>query len=295
MTGCGPRAAPSTMEDDRRQVSGTVGRAAAWLLIMLGLAVLVYPNAADWAARRSHGAEIANYIASAPQVGRDALTQARAFNADGGIEAIDDPFEGGGMSGEYADFLSVDGSDAVGRVKYGHVGIDLPIYRGTGDDVLAKGAGHLPGTALPIGGPSTHAVLTAHSGLPGARLFTDLHDAEVGDTFWIEMLGERRWYRVTGVGVHDPNDGEALAVVPGRDIVTLFTCTPVGVNSHRILVRGERTDPPVERDPEPFEMPFPSWLVVLAVGGGAAALIVIRGGRRHVSRTGAGLSQHPQG
>ncbi len=138
---------------------------------------------------------------------------------------------------------------------YAHTGTGSD---GVGEDVLQKGVGHMPGTSLPIGGASTHAVLSAHAGLPSARLFTDLDQLVVGDQFCIHVLGETLYYEVDQTIVTLPSDTDAVQIVEGADYVTLLTCTPYGVNTHRLLVRGHRIDPPAAGqasadEPEPPE------------------------------------------
>ena len=128
----------------------------------------------------------------------------------------------------------------MGIVEIPKIAIKLPIYHGTSDEVLQKAAGHLEGSSLPIGGESTHAVISAHRGLPSASLFTDLDQMEIGDHFLIHVLDETLCYEVDDVSVVEPEDTAKLAVVDGEDLVTLLTCTPYGVNTQRLLVQGHR-------------------------------------------------------
>ena len=130
----------------------------------------------------------------------------------------------------------------------------MPIYHGTSDSVLEKGVGHLQGTSLPVGGESTHTVLTGHTGLSNAKLFTDLTEVEEGDIFFLNVMGEKLAYKVDQIKVVLPSELNSLKVVPGEDYCTLVTCTPYGVNSHRLLVRGVRTDyKEAVESPETFE------------------------------------------
>jgi LPXTG-site transpeptidase (sortase) family protein len=141
----------------------------------------------------------------------------------------------------------LDGLDGVmGVMTIPSIGVNLPIYHTTGLDVLEHGVGHLPGSALPVGGPGTHAVLTAHSGVIGDRLFTDLPKVRLGDLFYLRVLGETLTYEVDDIQTVLPTDLAALGQVPGADYVTLVTCTPLGINSHRLLVRGTRVPTPVD-------------------------------------------------
>lgn len=128
----------------------------------------------------------------------------------------------------------------MGYLSIEKIGVNLPIYHGVSEGVLQKGIGHLKGTSLPIGGKSTHAVLSSHSGLPNAKLLTDLHKLKKDDEFVISVLGEDHYYKVNQIKVVLPKEVEDLKPVENKDYVTLFTCTPYGINTHRLLVRGER-------------------------------------------------------
>ncbi len=172
----------------------------------------------------------------------------------------------------YEELLRISGTDVIGTVNYPALNIALPVYHGTTDEVISKGAGHMYGTSLPVGGPSTHAVLTAHSGLPSARLFTRLPEAKVGDQFWISVLSEDHYYQVQAVDTVRPGDTESLKIIEGEDWVTLFTCTPIGINSHRFMVHAERIPDPAKDDGNQFvagdgiSAGFP-WWAVWFVGG----------------------------
>ena len=141
---------------------------------------------------------------------------------------------------EYMACLNLTGDGMMGYVEIPKIDIKIPIYHTVNDEVLQKAAGHLEGSSLPAGGPSTHAVLSAHRGLPSAALFTDLDRLEEGDHFLIQVLDETLCYEVDKINVVEPDDTEYLQVEDGKDLVTLLTCTPYGVNSHRMLVRGHR-------------------------------------------------------
>lgn len=143
---------------------------------------------------------------------------------------------------DYASVLNVLGNGMMGYISIPSIGVKVPIYHSTEDDVLAKGAGHLLGSSLPVGGEGSHAVISAHCGLPGKALFTDLDLLQVGDQFYIYVLDEVLAYEVDQIEVVEPTDTSLLVPVEGEDYVTLVTCTPYGVNSHRLLVRGHRVD-----------------------------------------------------
>lgn len=141
----------------------------------------------------------------------------------------------------YDTLLDLSGDGSMGTVEIPKISVTLPIYHGTSEEVLEKGAGHLAGSSLPVGGTSTHSVLTGHTGLSSARLFTDLTELEVGDVFFLHVLGETLPYEVDQVKVVLPENLSDLSIIPGEDHCTLLTCTPYGVNTHRLLVRGTRT------------------------------------------------------
>ena len=172
--------------------------------------------------------------------------EARAFNAEHTVNTIVDAFDEETndyvLSHPYDQVLDPAGNGIMGYVEIPKINVKIAIYHGTGTEALENGCGHIEGTSLPIGGVGTHAVLSAHRGLPSAKLFTDLDQIEVGDLFLVTVLDAKLAYRVDQILTVLPEETEALAIEPGRDLVTLVTCTPYGVNSHRLLVRGERTE-----------------------------------------------------
>lgn len=178
---------------------------------------------------------------------------------------------------KYDDLLRADSRGLMGRIRIPVINVDLPIYHGTTDETLKLGAGHLEGTALPVGGIGTRSVITAHRGLATATLFTHLDQVKKGDTFTIEVFGEVLVYKVITTEVVEPNDSKALYPVADKDLVTLVTCTPLGINSHRILVTGERVEPTPAKDlaaaGKPPTIPgFPWWMVIL---GGLVVLLIV--------------------
>ena len=177
----------------------------------------------------------------------------------------------------YDELLNLHGSGLMGYVEIPKIDVNLPIYHGTSEEVLQKGIGHLVGSSLPIGGEGFHSVLTGHSGLAGKRLFSDLDQLAPGDTFFLHVLGETLAYEVTEINRVLPYETGLLLAVPGEDLCTLVTCTPYGVNSHRLLVRGSRVpyEKTVEKVAEhPKESVRSTWkenyLHGLAIGGGSA-------------------------
>ena len=254
------------------------------LVAMFGIGLLVYSDAADWFSRLGQASEITGYTQRAEQTPAQdrqrILDAAYAYNDELEPGPLTDPYIspqehaalGTDIYQAYEQMLRLSGTDAIGTVNYPDLDIALPVYHGTEDDTIAKGAGHLYGTSLPVGGPSTRSVLTAHSGLVHAELFTGLLEAEVGDIFWISVLGEDHYYAVRKTETVLPNQTESLRIIDGEDWVTLFTCSPIGINSHRFLVHAERI-----ADPEPQEhaltVPGPGfpWRAVWFVFGSATA------------------------
>ena len=184
----------------------------------------------------------------------------------------------------YDDLLNLHGSGLMGYVEIPKINVNLPIYHGTSEEVLQKGVGHLVGSSLPIGGEGFHSVLTGHSGLAGKRLFSDLEQLAPGDRFFLHILGETLAYEVTQINRVLPHETELLTALAGEDLCTLVTCTPYGVNSHRLLVRGSRVpyEKAVEEAAEtPKEAVRSTWkenyLQGLALGGGSALGAVLLG------------------
>lgn len=264
----------------------------AWNIVlqtfaMVAIGLLVYPQAAGWVARIGHNAEISGYTESVTQTPdaerRAILDAAYAYNDTLQPGSLTDPYIAQNpdeatrsqVYEAYEQLLRVGGTNAIGTLSYPRLDIGLPIYHGTSDTVISNGVGHMFGTSMPVGGPSTHAVLTSHSGLPQSQLFTDLLRAKVGDEFWISVLGEDHYYRVERVETVLPDDAN-FDIVEGEDWVTLFTCAPIGINSHRFLVHAVRIPGPGEGGREAIAgdgipLGFPWWAVWFAGGSGAVA------------------------
>ena len=185
----------------------------------------------------------------------------------------------------YDDLLNLHGSGLMGYVEIPKIDVNLAIYHGTSEEVLQKGIGHLLGSSLPIGGEGFHSVLTGHSGLAGKRLFSDLDQLAPGDTFFLHVLGETLAYEVAEINTILPYETELLLAAPGEDLCTLVTCTPYGVNSHRLLVRGSRVlyekaaeETAKETPKEPMRSTWKeNYLQGLAIGGGSALGAVLLG------------------
>jgi sortase A len=255
------------------------------VVAIAGLLLLLYPTAASWLSATQQSEAVGHYVravGSRGPVGRHAaLTAAAAYDAHLAGGASVDPGRRTPRSSAdqddaaYDQLLRADDNGLMARLVIPSIDADLPVYHGTSDAVLAEGVGHLEGTAFPIGGAGTHAVLTGHRGLASAELFTRLDELRRGDRFTINVFGRTLTYRVTTTVVIEPDDTRTLDPVPGKDLVTLVTCTPIGINSHRILVTGARVLPTPTHDAQRATQPpsgpgFPSW----AVAALAAAVLV---------------------
>lgn len=248
--------------------------------VALGICLTVYPLLASRASDRAAGSVTADYREEA-QTRTDTAAQladAEAWNAML-AEAVTDHAD---APAGYEDLLWLTEDGMMGYVSIPKIGIELPIYHGTSTGVLEKGVGHLPTTSLPVGGESTHAVLSAHSGMSGARMFTDLEQLSVGDLFTVRVLDRELTYQVDHIATVLPQETALLEIQPGEDLCTLVTCTPYGVNTHRLLVRGRRVEAaevPQDTIPAQQEAAPSTWaqkyLLYIAVG---TAVGLITGG-----------------
>lgn len=213
------------------------------LVLLAGLSLMLYPLVSDlWNETRQSRA-IADYTqavaAMDDQSYRQLLRDAQAYNA----ELLDHPdrfFPTEEEISRYEGLLNVAGSGVMGYVEIPSIQVLLPIYHGVDEAVLQTAIGHIEGTSLPVGGESNHCVISGHRGLPSAKLFTDLDQLDLGDTFRLRILDEVLTYEVDQIRIVEPDDLSLLEIEPGEDLCTLVTCTPYGVNSHRLLVRGRR-------------------------------------------------------
>ncbi len=223
--------------------------AIAALVMLAGIAVMLYPLVSNLLYERQQEELTEFYADKAEEIPEEEkdeqLEECRIYNDNlrsGGV-LLTDPFEGAQLDPSahpYVDLLNITGDGAMGSLEIPAIGVDLVIYHGTDEEVLQKGVGHLQGSSLPIGGTGTHSVLSAHTGLSSKKLFTDLDQLEEGDVFYIHVLNEDLAYQVDQIKVVLPSDTEDLQINAEEDYVTLITCTPYGINSHRLLVRGTR-------------------------------------------------------
>ena len=223
------------------------------LLLLAGVSLLLYPSLSDYWNSMHQTRAIAGYAETVSQLDTaqyDELWQA-AQEYNRALSQRETAFAlTGGQKAEYESLLNVSGLGVMGYIEIPEIDCSLPIYHGTEESVLQIAVGHLEWSSLPVGGEGTHCVLSGHRGLPSAKLFTNLDKLSVGDTFMLRVLDEVLSYEVDQILIVEPEQVDALGIVPGEDYCTLVTCTPYGINTHRLLVRGHR----VENAPEAARM-----------------------------------------
>lgn len=214
------------------------------LLFFTGLSVLLYPTVSNYVNGKNQSKAIASYVESMEQMDvstcEDLLAEAKAYNEQLLSKQARFAMEGEALE-QYLQLLHSNGG-AIGYLEIDTIGVTLPLYLGNSPAILQVGAGTMPGSSLPVGGPSTHAVITGHRGLPSSRLFTDLDQVAEGDVFVLHVLNETLFYQVDQIRIVEPQDLTELEIQEGKDLCTLITCTPYGINTHRMLVRGHRIE-----------------------------------------------------
>lgn len=266
----------------------TLLRLGRLLVILLGIGILVYPSLSEYLSERNSSRTTASYDDTVSQMEQarldELLAQAQEYNRQlaqvSAGQAPQSDEDGNPITPEsYWDLLNVDSTGMMGYIEIPKLNTTIPIYHGSSEEVLQVGVGHLQNTSLPVGGESTHAALSGHRGLPTRSLFTDLDKMEIGDRFYIKILNETLCYTVDQILTVLPSEMEALAIEPGQDYVTLITCTPYGINSHRLLVRGVRTPYTPEQYEEEMQTKLPLWeripMQYRHMLIGAAVLVVI--------------------
>lgn len=280
-----------------REKSGNLGRKGLgfwdWVLIggfLAGAGILLYPTISDQWNRYRNSRLIAEYGRAVETLSQESYEEiweeARAYNREHRVnspaEAFGEAYE---LSHPYDKILDPFGDGVMGSIEIPKIHVSLGIYHGIGTDVLEEGCGHVEGTSLPIGGEGSHAALAAHRGLPSARLFTDLDQLEEGDRFYLRILDEVLCYEVDQIKVVLPGETGELSIEEGEDYVTLVTCTPYGVNSHRLLVRGKRRE---YREEEAEELQRAreeeESRAVQAAAAGIGAVVLLLGGMVFVWR-----------
>ncbi|MGV9196632.1 class C sortase [Arcanobacterium canis] len=261
------------------------------VLFLLGSGFLLYPTVASWKSQWEQSKVVDAYsdLVDHAKPDRSAqIQEAHKYNSLLAAGAVLGQYEripqGAGTVDAshnsdvvpYDQQLKAGDTGIMGRIRIPKIDVDIPIYHGTSEETLLRGAGHLEGTSLPVGGKSTRTVITAHRGLPEAALFTNLDEVEEGDTFTLEVFGQTLTYRVFSKKIVEPEDSESVLVEEGRDIATLITCTPLGINSHRILVSGERVIPtPVDnlkQAGKKSDLPRFPWWIPISIGVATIAL-----------------------
>lgn len=221
------------------------------IIFITGLGIASYPFISNMVAQRHASQVVKDYETNVEEMDEekiDAMKEAaKKYNEQlSNVVSVDDENENNEQGESYVDLLSI--GESLGYITIPKIDVNLPIYNGTSQDVLSKGVGHMEQSSYPLGGESTHCVLTGHRGLPSAVLFTDLDKLEIGDEFYLHVLDEILAYKVDQIKVVEPNESGDLEIIDGKDYCTLVTCTPYAINSHRLLVRGERTEYKGEQD-----------------------------------------------
>lgn len=272
----------------KKNAAGTVISKIFLVLIFIGgIGLLLYPTIANYWNSTHQSRTIGGYI--------DSVEKMESFNFDPLKQEAEEYnrklsrnpnrfFPTEEESKEYFNTLKIPGTDVLGYISIPKIEVTLPIYHGTDNAILQVAVGHMEGTSLPVGGQGTHAVLSGHTGLPSSKLFTNLEKMEIGDQFTIHIMDEALVYEVDQVLTVLPNETDALEIDPQSDFVTLITCTPYGVNSHRLLVRGVRVPGPVTEESESTSTQTPQvhkeqlhvefpWIPVFLAGAGIVVFI----------------------
>lgn len=249
----------------------TFGNIIVAVLFFVGIGCLLYPTVANWWNQLHQSYAVASYMKMTAAEDKDysfVKEEARVYNE----KLINDMSRWNFTKEEEAEYetlLSITKSGILGCVEIPKINVSLPIYHGTDESVLQIAVGHMKGSSLPIGGEGTHSVLSAHTGLPSAKLFTDIDQLEIGDIFMIQILDELLTYEVERIVVAEPKEMEYLSIEEEKDYCTLLTCTPYGINTHRLLVRGQRVENRKEVAEESIKNVTNSWeiaTIILIVG-----------------------------
>lgn len=214
------------------------------IILLAGVGILLYPSVSDWWNSMHATRAIAGYVTAVEDMSgqekEDMINAARAYN-----EKLPDGVNFSLTDEEYAEYeslLDITGTGIMGYVQITAIGVNLPVYHSVDEGVLQIAVGHIPGSSLPVGGDRVHSVMSGHRGLPSAKLFSDLDQIQEGDVFTVTVLDETVTYMVDQIRIVLPEETDELAIQPGKDYCTLVTCTPYGINTHRILVRGRRIE-----------------------------------------------------
>ena len=214
------------------------------LLFFMGLLVLLYPTLSDFYNQKVQSAAIVDYESILKDYEEKDYSkffdEANKYNQE--LRELSSPYLMFKDLKNYKNIMNLDGHGMMGYISIDKIKLELPIYHGTSEEVLSVAVGHLEGSSFPVGGIGTHSVLSAHRGLPSTKLFTDLDKLEIGDTFNVTVLNRQLTYRVDHIEIVLPHEIDNLKIDPNKDYLTLMTCTPYGINTHRLLVRGIRIE-----------------------------------------------------
>lgn len=214
------------------------------LLFFMGLLVLLYPTLSDLYNQKVQSAAIASYESILKNYEEKDYSKlfASAHSYNEKLKSLSDPYLTHDKLKNYNQIMNLDGNGMMGYISIDKIKVELPIYHGTSEKVINVAVGHLKGSSFPVGGVGTHSVLSTHRGLPSTKLFTDLDKLEIGDTFSVTILNQKLTYQVDHIEIVEPHDIKNLKIDPKKDYLTLMTCTPYGINTHRLLVRGKRIE-----------------------------------------------------
>lgn len=251
----------------RRRVS--VSNLVAVLMLLVGLGMIAYPSVSNWWNEYHSKQAIAEYVeiidGISPEEEEAMLKAASEYNEDLRDDLLRFNAEPD-MDKRYWSLLNVGADGMIGYVRIDAIGVEIPVYHGTGDDVLNKAVGHVEGSSLPVGGEGTHAALSGHRGLTSAKLFTDLDRLHEGERFTMTVMHQVMWYEIDQIRIVEPADLSDLRILDDADELTLITCTPYGVNTHRLLVRGHRVEGDGSVAIPADGVLVPNYVAVIAVG-----------------------------
>lgn len=259
------------------------------IIFLVGLSVLLYPTISNYYNSFHESKVIPAYETNLSKMTEtdysDALQKASDYNST--LSAGTQSFESGEpVDSTYSSLLNLSDDGMMGYITISKLDVELPIYHGTSDSVLAVGAGHLKGSSLPVGGIGTHSVIMGHRGLPSAKLFTDLDQMEIGDTFTITVMNQTLTYQVDNIAIVDPDELDLLKIDPDKDYCTLVTCTPYGINTQRLLVRGVRTEnasvlPRITADAVKVDPLISAMFTAVPILAVLAVIMIVHGFRHH--------------
>ena len=214
------------------------------LFFFIGLLKLLYPAISNYHNEKIGSKAIADYEEILSKYNKEDYSEIfyKAYEYNNKIKKLNSPLISHKTIKVYENLLNINNDGMIGYITIDKIKVELPIYHGTSEEVLSKSVGHLEGSSLPVGGIGTHSVLSAHRGLPSSKLFTDLDKLEIGDIFTINILNQMLTYEIDKITIVKPNEIEGLKIEEGKDYITLLTCTPYGINTHRLLVRGTRIE-----------------------------------------------------